>query len=78
MSSRAFPVRPVRNLKIIQMLRKPRSMSRRTATTNHATESQRTRLQAERILNFWLAPDQGAKDDVHLWKTMVRDRSGVR
>jgi uncharacterized protein (DUF924 family) len=50
------------------MLRKPRSKSRRTVTSNHATESQRTRLQAERILNFWLAPDQGAKDDVHLWK----------
>jgi uncharacterized protein (DUF924 family) len=50
------------------MLRKPRSESRRTITSNHATESQRTRLQAERILNFWLAPDRGAKDDVHLWK----------
>ena len=50
------------------MLRKPRSKSRRTVTSNHATESQRTRLQAERILDFWLAPDQGAKDDVHLWK----------
>ena len=57
-----------RNLKTIQMLRKPRSKSRRTVTSNHATESQRTRLQAERILNFWLAPDQGVKDDVHLWK----------
>jgi uncharacterized protein (DUF924 family) len=25
-------------------------------------------LQAERILDFWLKPDQGAKDDAHLWK----------
>ena len=50
------------------MLRKPRAKSKRTVTSNHASESQRTGLQAERILNFWLAPDQDAEDDLHLWK----------
>lgn len=30
-------------------------------------ESRRTASRAERILNFWLTPDHGAKDDAHLW-----------
>ena len=49
-------------------MKKSGSKSKRTVASNEVTKNRRTGSLAERILNFWLAPDRGAKGDVHLWK----------
>jgi uncharacterized protein (DUF924 family) len=43
-------------------VKKPGSKSKRTVASNEVTKNRRTGSKAERILNFWLAPDHGAKD----------------
>ena len=49
-------------------MKKPGKNPKRTAAFKDATKNRRAALQAERILDFWLTRDQGAKDDAHLWK----------
>jgi uncharacterized protein (DUF924 family) len=43
------------------------SKSKRRVSSKGAPERRRTDSQAERILDFWLTPDQGANDVAHLW-----------
>jgi uncharacterized protein (DUF924 family) len=45
----------------------PRSKSKRFAASNGVAKNRRTASQAERILNFWLTPDNGARDDFQIW-----------
>jgi uncharacterized protein (DUF924 family) len=43
------------------------SKSKRGVSSKDAPERRRTDSQAERILDFWLRPDQRANDVAHLW-----------
>ncbi len=44
-----------------------RSKSKRTIASQEVTRNLRTNSRAERILNFWLAPDHGAEDSFQIW-----------
>jgi len=48
-------------------VKKPGSKSKRTAASNGVTKSRGADSQAERILNFWLTPDNGAEDGLQIW-----------
>jgi len=48
-------------------MKNSRTKSSRSGSSIDAPASRRTAAQAERILDFWLTPDQGAKGDGHLW-----------
>lgn len=49
-------------------MKKLGSKPKRSAASNGVAKNRRSASQAERILNFWLTPDQGDEADVHRWK----------
>lgn len=57
-----------RKHKITQDVKKPGSKADRSVASKDAPDSERTASQAECILNFWMTPDDAARDAVHLWR----------
>jgi uncharacterized protein (DUF924 family) len=54
-------------LKSAPDVKKSGPKSKRTVGSNHVTKNGRNGSHAERILNFWLTPDRGAKDNSQIW-----------